>query len=116
MTTLSAMSKRYKHLATGASIAFGLLSVTKRALIAALSPEPKTCPKCTYRMVEEVRSRRVLVRDEHGKRRTERHSYWLCGGCLARYKRVGEGPFLTPDEDEWARYVGEVRPKVPKSL
>ena len=37
---------------------------------------------------------------------------WRCSACQARYKRVGEGPFLTPSDDEWRTFVGAFRPPV----
>ena len=86
------MDKR-KTLYYGLAVGLPLLNYARKALVAKMTPEPKTCPKCSYRMVSEVR--RMKVREKYTGH-TGILGYWRCSACRAHYKKMGEGPFQTP--------------------
>lgn len=92
----------------GIAMGIPLLNYARKALVAKLTPDPRMCPKCSYKMVSEVR--RLRVREKKtGEKATL--GYWRCSACRAQYKRMDEGPFQTPTDQEWNAFVGGMRPR-----
>lgn len=86
-----------RHATTIAVVGSVLREVAKLVRVV-LEKEPRTCPKCSYRMVNEV------SRVSRGRHRDPKR-YWRCAACARRYKSLGEGPFLEPSDTEWQKYV-----------
>lgn len=87
-----------KAMVYGLAIGATVLSKLPKLISHLLTPEPRTCPKCSYRMVEQV-----------GKFKTKggkNVAYWRCSACAARYRSMAEGPLSTPSANEWQKRVG----------
>jgi hypothetical protein len=93
------MKDRQKAMMTAFSIAIPILRQVFQVVTAVMTPEPRTCPKCSYRMVDEVAH--VRAKGKH-----EALGFWRCSACASRYKTVGEGgPFRPAPDDEWRARV-----------
>jgi len=84
---------------TAVGIAVPILRQIFAIVAEVMTPEPRTCPRCSYRMVDEVTHVRA-----RGKR--EAFAFWRCSACAARYKTTGDGGPLRPaPDDEWRAHV-----------
>ena len=97
--------KKMKKLMYAAMVSSSVLGYIKKAVVAAVTPEPRTCPVCGYRMVEKVRTVPVKAERKDGKATIEKLGYYQCGGCRERYKALADGPFTRPSDDEWRIFV-----------
>lgn len=97
--------KKMKQLMYAAMVGSSVLSYVKKAVSAARSPEPRCCPLCGYRMVEQVRRIPVKTTADDGKVGVEKLGFYLCGGCSAHYKATEDGPFTLPTDAEWRKFV-----------
>lgn len=86
-----------KYWMYGAAVLFPVVQYAFKAMVSSLAPEPRTCPKCSYRMVDEVARRAA------GKERLVH--YWRCAACAARYRSFDEGPLASAPPDDWKKHV-----------
>ena len=94
-----------KKLMYAAMVSSSVLGYIKKAVVAAVTPEPRTCPVCGYRMVERLRTVPVKAARKDGKATIEKLGFYQCGGCRERYKALADGPFTRPTDDEWSAFV-----------
>ncbi len=94
-----------KRLMYAAMVGSSVLSYVKKAVVAAWTPEPRCCPICGYRMVEQIRRIPIKVVADDGKVGVQKLGFYQCGGCRAQYKATEDGPFSRPSDDEWRKFV-----------